>query len=127
MATNRSGHRPGGGIASRQHVKTPVRTGSGSKSTNPGAVAQLGQSQGNHITNKSETNYRGEIFHKPPNFQPVKFGNEVALNVGKGGCGTGRETMPRGSQGQHGAPAPGNPPAKNVDILSGYGPESKRS
>jgi hypothetical protein len=102
MATNRSGHRPAGGIASRQHVKTPVRTGSGSKSTNPGAVAQLGQSQGNHITNKSETNYRGEIFHKPPNFQPVKFGNEVALNVGKGGCGTGRTIYKTGLQDQHG-------------------------
>jgi hypothetical protein len=27
MAKNRSGHRPGGGIASRQHVEKPIRQG----------------------------------------------------------------------------------------------------
>jgi len=110
MATHRSGHKPGGGIASRQHVQTPVRTGSGSKSTRPAGVAQIGASQGNHITNKSETGYRGEKLHNPErNFQPVKFGNEVALNVGKGGCGTGRTIYSTGSQSQHGATNPGNP------------------
>jgi hypothetical protein len=125
MATNRSGHRPGGGIASNKNVQPSVRTGSGSHSTRPGAVGQIGSSQGSHVTNKGETGYRGEIFHKPPNFQPVKFGNEVALNVGKGGCGTGRTIYSTGSQDQHGQPAPGNPPAKNADILSQFGPDYK--
>lgn len=121
------GHRPAGGIASRQHVEKPVRTGSGSHSTRPAGVAQLGASQGNHITNKSSTNYRGEPLHNPErNFQPVRFGNEAALNVGKGGCGTGRTIYKTGSQDQHGAPAPGNPPAKNTDILSQFGPDTRK-
>ena len=121
----RSGIGSGGGHGSKNIVHKPVRTGAGSKSTSPGAVGQIGQSQGSHVTNKDETGYRGEIFHKPPNFQPVKFGNEVALNVGKGGCGTGRTIYSTGSQDQHGQPAPGNPPAKNADILSQFGPDYK--
>jgi hypothetical protein len=42
----------------------------------------------------------------------VKFGNEVALNVGKGGCGTGRTIYASGSQsgsGGHGSANPGSP------------------
>src|SRR5262249_3665320 len=126
MATNRSGHRPGGGIASNKYVQPSIRTGSGSKSTRPAGVAQIGASQGNHITNKSETDYRGEKLHNPErNFQLVKFGNEVALNVKGGGCGTGRTIYATGSQDQHGQPAQGNPPAKNTDILSQFGPDYK--
>jgi hypothetical protein len=55
----------------------------------------------------------------------VKFGNEVALNVGKGGCGTGRTIYKTGSQDQHGQPAQGNPPSQGRDILSSFGPDSK--
>ena len=113
MATNRSGHRPGGGIASRQHVEKPVRTGSGSKGISEGWVGQKGQMQGNHITDDKNTRYTGEKKFTGQNFQPVKFGNEVALNVGKGGCGTGRTLYGQaGSQGTHGPVAPGNPPAQ---------------
>jgi hypothetical protein len=65
---------------------------------------------GDHVTNKDSTGYRGPKFHDGKSFQPVKFGNEVALNVGKGGPGTGREVMASGSQGCHGQPAAGNPP-----------------
>lgn len=109
MATNRSGHRPGGGIASNKYVQPSIRTGSGSKSTRPAGVAQIGASQGNHITNKSETDYRGEKLHNPErNFNPVKFGNEVALNVKGGGCGTGRTIYKTGSQDQYGT-NPGSP------------------
>jgi hypothetical protein len=45
----------------------------------------LGQSQGDHTTDRSgSTGYRGEKLHGPAerNFQPTKFGNKVALNVG---------------------------------------------
>jgi hypothetical protein len=105
----RSGVGSGGGHGSKNVVHKPVRTGSGSKSTNPGGVGQIGQSQGTHVTRHGESDYRGEIFHKPPNFQPVKFGNEVALNVGKGGPGTGRTTYASGSQDCHGTPAQGSP------------------
>jgi hypothetical protein len=106
MANSRSGHRPAGGIASRQHVEKPVKTGSGSKGISEGWVGQRGNKQG--ITHDRESSYRGEPKFTGKNFQPVKFGNEVALNVGKGGCGTGRTIHKTGSQDQHGAPAPGN-------------------
>jgi hypothetical protein len=100
-----SGNQKGGGFGSRQHVETKVRTGSGSKSTRPAGVSQAGYAVGDHATNRpGSTGYRGEKLHSPErNFQPVKFGNEVALNVGKGGCGTGRTLYGQaGSQGTHG-------------------------
>jgi hypothetical protein len=119
MANNRNGHRPGGGIASRVNVQASVRTGSGSYGTRPSGAAGIGQSYGSHITNKSDTGYRGPKFHDDKSFQPVKFGNEVALNVGKGGCGTGRTLYGQaGSQGTHGATNPGNPrPNRQRDAL----------
>jgi hypothetical protein len=85
--------------------------------------------QGDHVTTRGggETGYRGERLHNPErNFQPVKFGNEVALNVGKGGCGTGRTIYKTGSQDMHGQAAPGNAPAKNRDILSEFGPDYRK-
>jgi hypothetical protein len=99
----------GGGYHSRQHVEKSVRTGTGSHSTRPGGVGQLGQKQGSHVTRHSDSDYRGERLHNPSkNFQPVKFGNEVALNVGRGGCGTGRTLYGQaGSQGTHGSVNPG--------------------
>jgi hypothetical protein len=112
MATNRSGHRPGGGIASSVNVSPRVRTGTGSRGTHPGGVAQLGQRVGDKAThgNSKGTGYRGEPLHNNRSFHPVKFGNEVALNVGKGGCGTGRTLYGQaGSQGTHGAVNPGQP------------------
>jgi hypothetical protein len=119
MATHQSGHRPGGGIASKQHISIPVRTGSGSKSARPAGVSQIGYAVGDHTTNRpGSSGYRGERLHNPSkNFQPTKFGNEVALNVGKGGCGTGRTIYKTGSQGQQGGVA-GTPRPTGRDILN---------
>ena len=86
-----------------------MRTGSGSKGISPGWVGQRGQKQGNHITDDKNTGYTGEKKFTGKNFQPVKFGNEVALNVGKGGPGTGRTTYASGSQDCHGTPEQGSP------------------
>jgi hypothetical protein len=125
MATNRSGHQPGGGIASRVVTERPVRTGSGSHSTRPAGVAMFGSAQGDHITNRpgGGTGYRGERLHNDKSFQPVQFGNSVALNVGKGGCGTGRTLYGQaGSQGTHGAPAQG---AEGLPSTRGQWPDSK--
>ena len=48
--------------------------------------------------------------YKPPNFNPVRQGNEIALNVGRGGPGAGRTLYGQaGSQGTYGATNPGNP------------------
>jgi hypothetical protein len=45
----------------------------------------------------------------------VPFGNEVALNVGKGGCGTGRTLYGQsGVQGVHGSANPGEPRANRL-------------
>jgi hypothetical protein len=113
MAKGMSGLRPGGGIASKQHVSVAVRTGRGSKGVSPGWVGQKGQLQGDHVTNQGRsTGYKGEEKFTGKNFQPVKFGNEVALNVGKGGVGTGRTLYGQsGSQGTHGAVAGSPRPA----------------
>ena len=84
----RSGIGAGGGYGSRTITHPPINTGRGSMSSRPAGVAQIGQSQGNHITNKGATDYKGERLHNPErNFNPTKFGNELATNVGKGGCG----------------------------------------
>jgi hypothetical protein len=116
----RSGIGAGGGIGMNKNVQPPVRTGSGSRGTRPGGAASIGQSYGSHITNKDDTGYRGPKFHDDRSFQPVKFGNELALNVGKGGCGTGRTLYGQaGSQGTHGATNPGQPrPNRQRDPLS---------
>jgi hypothetical protein len=124
---SKSGNQPGGGYGSRQHVEKPIRTGSGSRGTNPGGVGQLGQIQGSHVTRGEESNYRGDPLHSGRSFQPVPFGNEVALNVGGGGPGKGRDVHASGSQGVHGGTNPGNPRPQGRDILSSYGPESSRS
>ena len=121
-----SGNQKGGGYGSRQHVEKPIRTGSGSRGTNPGGVGQLGNMQGSHVTRGEESNYRGDPLHSGKSFQPVKFGNELATNIGKGGPGTGRTLYGQsGSQGCHGQPASGNPPAQGKDILSSFGPDSR--
>ena len=99
----------GGGIGMNKNVQPPVRTGSGSHSTRPGYVSQLGNKVGSHVTNKGDVGYRGEIMHDGRNFNPVKLGNEVALNVKGGGCGTGRILHHCGSHGTHGAVEPGDP------------------
>src|SRR5262249_26136607 len=118
MATHRSGHRPGGGIASRP-LTIPVRTGSGNRGVREGGAESIGKSYGSHITNKSDTGYRGPKFHSdrnPP--MSVPFGNQKALDVGKGGPGSGRTLHGQaGSQGTRG-PVAGSPRPQGRDILS---------
>jgi len=119
-------HKPAGGPKSRNVTEPRVRTGSGSRAARPGGVGQLGNVQGSHVTRGEESSYRGEPLHGGRSFQPVKFGNEVALNVGKGGCGTGRTIYSSGSQSGssgHGPSNPGNPRPQARDIL---GPSPER-
>jgi hypothetical protein len=118
-----SGNQKGGGYVSRQHVETKVRTGSGNKSARPAGTAQIGTAIGDHITTYGggDSGYRGERLHNPERnpSMSVPFGNEVALNVGKGGCGTGRTLYGQaGSQGTHGATNPGSPRPPGRGILT---------
>jgi hypothetical protein len=121
----RTGKGSGGGIGMNKNVQPNVRTGAGSRSARPAGVAQIGQSQGSHVTANKDTTYRGEPLHNQRNFQPVKFGNEVALNVGPGGCGTGRTIYKTGTQTQHGGVA-GTTKPTGRDILSDFGPDYRK-
>lgn len=82
----------GGGILGNKNVNVGVRTGSGSKGSSPGAADQLGQS----TAFRKEQVDAGSAYNSG-----VKLGNEKALDVGKGGVGTGRTTHKCGSQGTH--------------------------
>jgi hypothetical protein len=57
---------------------------------------------------------------------PVPYGNEVALNVGKGGPGAGRTVYHCGTQATQGATNPGNPRSvPSGHIIASYGPDYK--
>jgi hypothetical protein len=110
----------GGGYGSRPHVEKPVRTGTGSRGTHPGGVAQLGQHTGDHTTNRpGSSGYRGEPLHNDRSFQPVEFGNAIAART-QCGPGGSRQVMSSGSQGTHGSTNPGNPrPNPRREALEG--------
>jgi len=124
MATNRSGHRPGGGIASRnvKHVTAP-KVEPRAYARNPAAVSQYGNLVGDHVTRAGESGYRGE---SDPTMRRGYNAPVGPTNMALSGPGAGREVMRSGGQGTHGATNSGNAPAKNRDILSSYGPESSR-
>jgi hypothetical protein len=114
-------HRAGGGIKSRVNVERPVRTGAARRGPHVAGLAQLGQKQGSHATNRGNTGYGGEKFWGPKQGISVPLGNSVALNVGGGGPGKGRTLHGQaGSQGCHGAPAPGNPMPKAKALWPGW-------
>jgi hypothetical protein len=94
-----SKHMPAGGLKSRQVVEKPVRTGAGAKAISQRFVSRIGASQGNKVTEQSGTlNIDRPGPYKGTGFQSVKFGNEVALNVGGGGPGSGRQIFRSASQ-----------------------------
>jgi hypothetical protein len=121
--TGHSGQGPvksGGGYDSLKY--NPTRQGTREKpathKVSEEASAQLGASVG----------FRAPTLYQGQGYQPVKHGNELATNVGKGGPGTGRVTYASGSQGTHGAVA-GNPSPRGApmsrEILGEFGPERK--
>ena len=128
--TSHSGQGPvksGGGLTSRKY--NPVREGTREKPAthkiSEEAAAQLGASVG----------FKAPTLYQSHGFQPVRHGNELATNVGKGGPGAGRTIHRSGSQGTHGpvsqgvkdwAPDVSATGTRGVDILKGYGPERRR-
>jgi hypothetical protein len=119
---------PAGGPSSK--ALTPKVTtyfgGQPSQRVNPGGADQQGQQMSNHSTDSGRvlpnpaTPMYGGSFGGPGS---TKLGNEVALNVGGGGVGTGRVLYGQsGTQAQHGPVNPGKPtPAR--DILREFGPD----
>jgi hypothetical protein len=110
------------GIQSKNNVRVGQRLGPGAQAINHAGVAQIGQRQGNHFTNggadgRMESRYGGvDIYSTGPGFNKAPLGNAKALDVGGGGCGTGRTIYPLGSQGTHGPVVRGNAPSKG-DVL----------
>src|SRR5262245_3044951 len=110
----------GGGIGSRATAKvTTYHQGYPSQRVNPGGADQLGQSMGNKtmdsnrmLPNPGTPLYGASLVNH-------RLGNEVALNVGGGGPGTGRVVSRTGGQGQHG-PVAGQPKPQGPDILREY-------
>jgi hypothetical protein len=100
------GHQPGGGLHSRnvRHSTAP-KVEPKSRAHNPATVAQVGAHVGAHITNKSDTGYRGD-----PDFTRGGYSNPVGpTNMALSGPGAGREILRSGQQSTHGATNPGNP------------------
>jgi hypothetical protein len=112
------------GISSKnvRHVTAPKAEPKAHRVREAG-VGQLGQKQGNHITNKDSTGYRGEKLYGGPGYMPPVGPTN---NVAACGVGGGRTVYKTGSQDMHGQAASGNPPAKSTDILSSFGAESSR-
>jgi len=103
----------GGGYTSNKLVRPSVQTGDArtARKMDPGAVDQLGQA----VRFKKDPIQQGTV-------KQVELGNACALNVGKGGPGTGRTIHASGSQSQHG-PVAGTPRGPTPDILREYGPD----
>jgi hypothetical protein len=126
MAKQRN-HPIGGGPGSRNIVEKPVRVGKPAYGVGPGWTSQLGSAIGNHSTEQGRNlPYKGEAMRegKTPAGGAVPLGNQVALNVGKGGVGTGRTIHQCGSQSSPGPVR--SPNATGRDILRDFGPDSKR-
>jgi len=127
MATK--GHKPAGGIGSKNVTHKPVRTGAGARAVNKKYISQIGTSVGNHVQTSVEGG--GKTLHgvradpyKGRSFDPVPFGNELVNNIGKGGPGAGRTLYGQsGLQGQHGSVNPGGPKLTNT---KNQWPDAKR-
>jgi hypothetical protein len=118
MATNKlSKGGAGGGPGSRSAARVNTYfTGQSARAQNPGGVAQIGQSQGNHSTDSAKI-LRGGV-------EPVRgaaltnheLGNECAVNTV---CGPGgsRTVAKAGTNAQHG-PVAGTvrPPGRGFDV-----------
>jgi hypothetical protein len=114
----------GGGIQSTVNRSVSVRGGKPTTNVvSPRGVSEYGYATpgklkaGAHTSDNTALN----VFERKAAEQPL--GNAVALNVGKGGAGTGRTIYPSGYQSLHGAPVQGSTP-KPVDILNQFGPDS---
>jgi hypothetical protein len=110
----------GGGINSRVNVTKPVRTGQPATKISPKGVSQYGSSIGNHATDSGRMLRGGvETPHLGPMSGPgsVKLGNEVAMNVGGGGPGSGRVLYGQsGTNQQYGKPeGTVRPPGRGFD------------
>jgi hypothetical protein len=113
----RSGTGSGGGIGNNKvvHSRAP-KVEPRSKAVREPAVAQIGGSYGDHITNRSSTGWR-----PGPLYGGEGYNNPVGpTNMALSGPGSGRKIYASGSQGVQGSVNPGNPrPNPRHDALKG--------
>ena len=110
----------GGGIRSNKLVNKPVKTGSRAEAVSERGTSQIGQSLGNHITDRRGT-VSGAVEPVRGALRPtggpggIELGNSVAAKTVCGPRGS-REVMRSGSQGQQGSVA-GSPftPGREID------------
>jgi hypothetical protein len=111
----------GGGLTLNKNVRPSVRTGSAATGVRPGYPDLLGNMRGSHVTDGRDLSAKLTPMQtvKPPAGGGQMLGNQKALDVGKGGPGTGRVVMATGSQKQYGAANPGErKPISGPDPLS---------
>ena len=79
------GHKPGGGIQSRQKVRVGQRLGAPRERVRPTGVAQYGQAQGSHVTGTEggggDTGYHGVKAHTGKPGLQSREGNMVAAST----------------------------------------------
>src|SRR6516162_11931913 len=109
----------GGGLTSNKLVRPGVKAGPANTNVvSPRGTSQLGASQSGKMRQGAHTavNTSLSVFERKAAEQPL--GNAVALNVGKGGAGTGRTIYKSGYQSQYGDG--GNPEPKGRDIWTDF-------
>jgi hypothetical protein len=123
-----SGRKLGGGYGSAVNREVGVRTGRGAQEQRPRGVSQYGSALGNHPTEGSRklsaASEKVQGARLPPQLsQPL--GNAVALNVGAGGPGKGRDYVSKSGSNCVSGPIAGTPKASNLggDILREFGPD----
>ena len=120
--------RSGRGITSNKLVRPAVRGGPpNTRAVSPAAVSKIGLAVGTHVMGNGGREVKRPnqplVTGTPPQ---VPMGNQIALNVGKGGPGSGRVVHRSGSQSTHGPVNPGGPQPAPVDLLGQFGPESTK-
>ena len=85
--------RSGGGVTSNKNVNVSVKTGS--KTTEAISVPAASR-----IGTQVNTTHGGVKLVAANRRSQTPMGNDLALNVGKGGPGAGRSVLPSGSQGK---------------------------
>ena len=104
--------RSGGGVTMNKNVRVGVRAGPASTNViNPKRTSQIGTAVDSRAVERVKAGTASQ----------VPLGNQLAANVGKGGPGAGRTLYGQcGTQGMHGAPAPGNPRPSRGDLFPGW-------
>jgi hypothetical protein len=113
-----SGHRPAGGIRSRNVTEKPQRLGKPAQGKRHQAVSQIGQNLGDHVTESGKM-HRGAVERvEGPRPISVRLGNEMTKPCGP--QGQGRNVYASGTQS---APTTRAIPAGR-EILGAFGPDS---